>query len=192
MAARSSGATIGSCCRSRPSPGSTRNIAPTSTITAASTCPATRFPTPAVPTACSRSGLLPARGHRGLVGFLAGLLGAERILHGADVLAQPVLERRNLVLDLLVGRLLLVDLVLERLDLRPVGTRRGGRRRRRGELDRDVHDRPIEQVPAEAQTGRDQQETAQQATQDQGPARSRMLFGRKRWRVGHGLKLISR
>src|SRR6185437_3402708 len=137
------------------------------------------------------SGLLTAWRHRRLVGLLARLLGAERVLHGADVLAQAVLQRRDLVLDLLVGRLLLVDLILERLDLRLVGARRGGRRRRRRQLHGDVHDRPIEQVPAEAEAGGDQKEASQQAAQDEGPARDRALFRRQWRRVGHGGKVGS-
>src|SRR5258708_14241936 len=65
-----------------------------------------------------RAGRRWRRGRRGL---------AQRILDGTDVGLQPVLQHRDLVFDLLVGRLLLVDLILQRLDLRGVGTWRRGR-----------------------------------------------------------------
>src|SRR5471030_181562 len=95
---------------------------------------------------------------------------AAGILGRTHVGTQAILEGRDLVLDLLVGALLLVDLVLERLDGLRVGSGRRGWRRRGRQLHGNVHDRTVEEIPTKAEARTDQQETAQQAAQDQGPA----------------------
>src|SRR5262249_9066670 len=84
----------------------------------------------------------------------------------------------DLLLDLLVDGLLLVVLVLQRLDLRGIGTRR----RQRRQLHGDVHDRPIEEVPGQGEAGREKQHAAHHAAQYQWPAGSwtigvRVAFG---------------